>query len=429
MTARSVGENMTERIREAVMQRWDEQVAFMQRLVRIPSVTGHEGEAQEAVAATMAGLGLEVDFWEPDPAALAPYALHAGEHTTFAGRPNVVGGARGSGSGRSLILNAHIDTVDPGDPSRWRHEPFGGVIEHERLYGRGSCDMKAGLATNLFALAAVRDAGVPLAGDVIVQSVISEEDGGAGTLAAILRGYTADAAIITEPTNLAVIPAQGGSLVFRIHVQGKSAHACVRNEGVSAIEKFFPIYQALMSFEAERNASITHPLYRDIANKIPINVGIVQAGNWPSSVPESLIAEGRAGLVPGEDLDAFRQQFVDVICRVAEADPWLREHLPTVEWFSGQFAPAEIPADAPLVRLLQHAHHRATGTPARIDAATYGADMRHFLLFGHTPCVMYGAGDVRLAHYTDESVPLADVKAATVTVALAIAEWCGDLEH
>jgi acetylornithine deacetylase len=286
--------------------------------------------------------------------------------------------------------------------------------------------MKAGLATNLFALAAVRDAGVPLAGDVIVQCVIAEEDGGAGTLAAILRGYTAGAAIITEPTNLAVIPAQGGSLVFRIHVQGMSAHACVRNEGVSALEKFFPIYQALMSFEAERNASITHPLYASIANKIPINIGIVHAGNWPSSVPESLVAEGRAGLVPGEDLDTFRQQFTGVIRRVADGDPWLREHPPVVEWFSGQFAPAEIPIDAPLVSLLKRAHHLATGTPARLDAATYGADMRHFLLFGHTPCVMYGAGDVRLAHYTDESVPLADVKAATLTVALAIADWCGD---
>ncbi len=429
MTARASRGDWIARTRDALMRRWDEQVDFMQQLVRIPSVTGHEGKAQQAVAAKMADLGLDVDVWEPDPAALAPYSLHVGEHTTFADRPNVVGVARGSGSGRSLILNAHIDTVDPGDPGRWRHDPFAGVVENERLFGRGSCDMKAGLATNLFALAAVRDAGVPLAGDVIVESVIAEEDGGAGTLAAILRGYTADAAIITEPTNLAIIPAQGGSLVFRIHVQGKSAHACVRNEGVSAFEQFFPIYRALMAFEAERNASITHPLYAGIANKIPINVGIVHAGNWPSSVPESLVAEGRAGLVPGEDLDTFRQQFAEVIRRVADADPWLREHPPVVEWFSGQFAPAEVPVDAPLVGLLKRAHRLATGTPERLDAATYGADMRHFLLFGHTPCVMYGAGDVRLAHYTDESVALADVKAATLTVALAIADWCGDQHH
>jgi len=425
VTSESHPRDWTVRIADALDQRWDEQVSFIQRLVRIPSVTGHEGEAQHAVAAKMAELGLAVDLWEPDPAELAPYALHVGKFTSLADRPNVVGIARGKGGGRSLILNAHIDTVDPGDPSRWRHDPFSGTIVGGRVFGRGACDMKAGLATNLFALAAVRDAGVPLAGDVIVQSVIAEEDGGAGTLAAILRGYTADAAIITEPTNLAVIPAQGGSLVFRLRIQGKSAHACVRNEGVSAIEKFFVIYQALLAFEARRNATIAHPLYASIANKIPINIGIVHAGTWPSSVPESLIAEGRAGLVPGEDLDGFRQEFAAVVRAAASEDPWLHDHPPIVEWFSGQFAPAEIPGDSPLVTLLQHAHSQATGQPVRIDAATYGADMRHFLLFGNTPCLMYGAGDVRLAHYTDESIALEDIRTATLTIALAIAEWCG----
>lgn len=413
------------RIGEAVEAQWEAQLTFLRELVRTPSVTGTEGACQEIVAARYREAGLAVDVWEPDPAELAPYADHVGEFADFQGRPNVVGTSAGNGAGRSLILNGHIDTVDPGDPARWTHPPFAAEIADDRLYGRGSCDMKAGVASNLFALLAVRAAGVPLTGDVILESTISEEDGGAGALAAVLRGYRADAAIISEPTKLAIIPAQGGSLVFRLTIEGRAAHACVRNEGISAIEKFGIIHQALLDFERQRNAEVDHPLYREFANKIPINIGTVHAGNWPSSVPETLIAEGRAGLVPGEDLDAFRTEVAGVVAAAAATDPWLAEHPPRLEWFSGQFAPAEVAINSPLVQLVAGAHAAVTGSSPAVTGATYGADMRHFLLFGETSCLMYGAGDVRLAHYTDESIALAEIKTATKTLAVAIAAWCG----
>jgi acetylornithine deacetylase len=417
--------DLVEQIAEAVERRREELIELVRALVRIPSLTGQEGAIQEVVADKMRALGLETDVWEPDAAELAPYAEHVGAFASLAGRPNVVGRLPSTGTGRSLILNAHIDTVETGEPGRWRHPPFAGEIAHGRLFGRGACDMKAGLATHLIALAALADAGLRPGGDVTVESVISEEDGGAGTLAAIVRGYRADGAIITEPTNLAVVPAQGGSLVFRLYVPGKSAHACVRDEGVSAIEKFAQLHRALLQFEAARNAAIDHPLYARIANSVPINIGVVRGGSWPSSVPEWLTAEGRAGLVPGEDLETFRQEFVAAVEGAADADDWLRTARPTVEWFSGQFAPAEVPVDSPLVSVIAAAHRAVTGAAANLDAVTYGADMRHFLIFGQTPCVMYGAGDVRLAHHSDESVPLDDVVTATKTVAVTIASWCG----
>jgi acetylornithine deacetylase len=279
--------------------------------------------------------------------------------------------------------------------------------------------------TNLYAVAALRQAGLTPKGDVIVESVISEEDGGSGALATILRGYTADAAVITEPTRLAIVPAQGGSLVFRLTVPGKSAHACVRDEGVNGIEKFALIHRELLMFEAERNAAIDHPLYEAISNKIPINIGTISGGNWPSSVPESVVVEGRAGLVPGESVDEFKRAFVARIDQIADSDSWLREHRPRVEWFSGQFAPAEIDQRHPLVTALNTAHTSVTGHQASIEGVTYGADMRHFLNAGQIPCVMYGAGDVRLAHFSDEYVPLDEVLTATKTIALLIADWCG----
>src|SRR5688500_2491602 len=200
---------------DAVAARRDDLVARSKASVRVPSVTGEEAAVQTVVAARMRAQGLETDVWEPDPVELAPYADHVGAFASFVSRPNVVGTLRGRGGGKSLILNAHIDTVEPGDPATWTHPPFAAEVADGQTFGRGACDMKAGLATHLIALQALRDAGLHLRGDVTVESVISEEDGGAGALAAILRGYTADGAIITEPTRLAVVPAQGGSLVFR----------------------------------------------------------------------------------------------------------------------------------------------------------------------------------------------------------------------
>lgn len=414
-----------DRIDRAVDGLRDDLVAFVLGLVRVPSQTGNEGAVQEIVADRMRRDGLETDVWEPETDLLAPYAEVITAVASYAGRPNVVGRLRGVGDGRSLILNAHVDTVEPGDPRQWSRDPFSGDVVDGHLFGRGACDMKAGLATNIFALAALRAAGFAPLGDVVVQSTVSEEDGGAGALAAVLRGYRADGAIITEPTNLAVILAQGGSLMFRLRVPGRSAHAAVRDEGVSAIEKFALLHRALLDYEARRNAAIAHPLYASIANKVPINVGTLRSGSWPSSVPEWLSAEGRAGLVPGENLAEFRAALTAELMRAAAGDEWLRDHPPTIEWIDGQFAPAEVPVDAPLVGVLGKAHAAVAGTPPALEAATYGADMRHFVLTGDTPCVMYGAGDVRRAHRADESVPIADVVIATKVVARAIAEWCG----
>ena len=410
---------------EAVAALRPEIVEALRALVRVPSETGHEGAAQETMAQLMREHGLDVEIWEPDATALAPHAESVTFGAGFSGRPNVVGTLRTASGGRSLILNGHIDTVEAGDAAAWTRSAHGAEVVNDRLYGRGACDMKGGLVANLFAVAALRRAGLAPAGDVIVESTISEEDGGAGALAAVLRGYTADAVLISEPTGLAIIPAHGGSLMFRLHVPGLSAHAAVRDEGFSAIEKFSYLHRGLLQLEDRRNSEISHPLYEGIRNKVPINIGVISGGSWPSSVPEWVTAEGRAGLVPGEELEDFKSQLAAEVAALADADPWLRGHPPRLEWLQGQFAPAEVPVDSPLVTTLAETWQRVNGTPARIEAGTYGADMRHFVLTGGMPCVMFGAGDVRLAHAPDESISLQDLFLATTTTAAFIAEWCG----
>ena len=400
-------------------------IAALQELVRIPSQTGAEGEAQEAMARLMVSHGLDVDVWEPDMEVLWPYAEHLSLDGGFTGRPNVVGVRRGNGRGRSLILNGHIDTVEVGDEAAWSVDPLAATISQGRLYGRGACDMKGGLIANLFALRALTVAGFSPSGDVTIESTISEEDGGAGALAAVLRGYLADGALISEPTELAIVPAQGGSLMFRLHVPGLSAHACVRDEGVSAIENFSYIHKGLLDFETRRNLTITHPLYSPIRNKAPINIGVVRGGSWASSVPESVVAEGRAGLVPGEDLSVFKAELAQVVADLADADAWLRIHPPHVEWMTGQFAPAGVSAESPLITTLVGAMEAMVSAKATIAAVTYGADMRHFVNTGGMPCVMFGAGDVRLAHAPDESIVIDELLTAITVSAVFIAEWCG----
>jgi acetylornithine deacetylase len=410
---------------DAVDARRDEAIRLLQDLVRIPSVTGNEGAVQGRMEALFRARGLDVDRWETGADQIAPYLEHVGAQVRYEGRPNVVGIRTGAGHGRSILLNAHVDTVDPGDPGLWTYGPYSGALVGDRVYGRGACDMKGGLVTYLVALDALATAGCRLAGTVRIAATVGEEDGGFGALGTVLRGHRADAVVITEPTRLAVVTAQAGCLVFRLTVPGRSAHGAMRDAGVSAIEKFLPIFQDLLACEAERNRSLAHPLYDHVANKIPINVGTVRAGDWHSTVPESLVAEGRIGLLPGEDMHELQAGIHRRILAVAARDPWLRDHPPRLEWVSGQFAPAETRGDAPLAQALMRAHQLATGVPARVEGVPYGADMRLFTLIGGMPCLMYGAGDIAVAHQNDEHIEIPELLTAARTIAALLVDWCG----
>ena len=229
-------------------------------LLRFPSLGGDEAPVQSHMAARLAVLGAEVDTWEIDLAALASHPSFSMEVPRTRGA-GVVGTIAGHGDGPTLILNGHVDVVPIGDATRWTVPPFDATERDGNIYGRGACDMKGGLACALAAIAAIRAAGVRLRGRVAVHSVIAEEDGGAGTLATLVRGHTGDGAISMEPTRLAVAPAHAGALSFRLRVPGRATHGCVREEGVSALETFEPIHHALLALERERNARLAQPLF------------------------------------------------------------------------------------------------------------------------------------------------------------------------
>ena len=325
------------RVDAAVDALRDELVAFLQSLVRVPSVSGGEQRAQRTIAAKYESLGLTTEVIASERSALAEHPAFSDDGIPFVDRLNVVGTWRGRGSGRSLILNGHMDVVPPGDLSLWSRDPWGGEIEGGRLYGRGSCDMKAGLSAAAIAVQALQSLGLEPAGDVLLESVIGEESGGVGALTTIVHGYRADACIIMEPTELDLCPVQSGALTFRITVHGRAAHACMKPEGVSAIEEFMPILAMLLRLNAERHAHFRHPLYEDPSNVAPISVGTIHGGDWHSTVPNLLVAEGRYGVFPGESVEEARFALAAALRAEAARHPWLAEHPPVLEWFEGQF--------------------------------------------------------------------------------------------
>lgn len=289
--------------------------------------------------------------------------------------------------------------------------------------------MKGGLCCALFAARAIRDAGVELASPILVQSVIGEEDGGTGTLASLIRGHVAAAAIIMEPTDLEVVIAQAGAFNFRLTVPGKAAHGSMRSEGISALEKFLPLYNAIRDLERVRNAHVQHPLMAEYALPYPISIGTLRAGNWASSVPEELCCEGRYGVAIGESPEDARSAFETAIHEAAQADPWLRHHPPSVDWWGGQFAPAETATDHPLVEILSGSMKDLTSSEPRVRGVTYGADMRLLVNEGKIPTVLFGPGDVKVAHQTDEHVPIDDLLIAVRSLALAAMRYCGVVEN
>jgi acetylornithine deacetylase len=401
--------------------------ALLQKLVRIPSVTGQEAEVQSCVGGVLKGLNLEVDVWCPTREELATHPSFSNDYLPLGDRPVVVGRLPGKDSkGRSLILNGHVDVVPVGKEDAWTDGPWSGAIRNGKLFGRGSCDMKGGLVSGIIGLSAVKNADIRLHGDVLIESVIGEETGGVGTLATVLPGYRADAAIVLEPTKMAICPVGAGAASFRLRVPGLATHGAMRMEGVSAVEKFYLILEGIRQLERTRHETFEHPFYKSGELVSAISIGKLQAGDWPSTVPESLVAEGRYGIFPGENMFTARADFEMAVHIVAHNDPWLRDHPPKTEWFEGQFESAQTPADSPILSTLGEAHAEVQGQPPLIHGVPYGSDLRFFTNNANVPGVLYGPGDVRLAHSVNEYVPINEVMTVAKVIALTIANWCGD---
>ena len=404
----------------------DEQVAFLQDMIRIPSVTGNEGPIQAFMGEYLKGMGLEVDTFVPSLEELRTHPAFVEPAQGYEGRPNVVGVCRGTGGGRSLLFNGHIDVIPEGAADNWKHGPWSADIEGGKMYGRGTSDMKSGAAAMTMALKAIRESGVRLKGDVILEYVMDEELTGNGTLACVMKGYKADGGICCETSSMCVQPASIGRIWFTINIKGKAAGIQRRFEGVSGIDLGYIVTQAVSEFEAQRVARITHHLYPNILETIPCMVGQFESGSYNSAFPDNCVLKGSMATVPGESSAEVKAEFVKFVTETAAArHPWFREHPPEI-LFTGYFAePSEIPTDSPIVQELCRSFQAEMGRAPTISGRQGAADIRHMNMYGDTPTVIFGPGKTEQMHANNEWVEVQDYLDAIRILAGTIMDWCG----
>jgi acetylornithine deacetylase len=428
-----------ERVWAAIDAERDYAVELTRDLVRIPTVNpkfvsdaelNREPEHQAHLAAMLEGLGFGCELLEVSE-----------------GRPNLVASWPGS-EARSLILCGHVDVVPEGERGLWTHDPFAGVVDDGKIFGRGALDMKGGLAACAAAAKAIRDAGLKLDGRLDIHAVVDEEAGGFGALDLIRRGHLATAAILAEATWGAVQPVEGGLDWVRVTIRGKIAHAGWRynaiypqrqaparpEPGVNALEMGVKFIAAVQELERDWGRRKYHPLLPPGITTINPGVMIAGAGigedgrpqvlNNPAIIPDTCVMEFDLKFLPDENKEAVRREFEDFVHHWAAADSWLSVHPPQVEWDIGglHFPPVSTPQDHALVQSMLGARERLGHEP-ELGGYIAVADAAHYAGAG-VDCVIFGpSGDGY--HAVDEHVEIDSLIDCAKVIAAAVVEWCG----
>jgi acetylornithine deacetylase len=421
----------------------DELVSTVSELIQIRSVNpgypgvdydqelGGETNANNYLKEKYEKLSLEVDMWEEDK-----------------GRANLVGVWKGTGGGKSLIHNGHIDTVPPGLEENWKSgSPFSGLVKDNRIWGRGTCDMKGAVVSQMFAVSAIQQAGLKLNGDVILESTVGEENMDSariGAGATVKRGYKADAAIVSEasapPHALAVVPTSTGLWWVSVSVEGKASHASMRAEtfraggmgaevAVNAIDKGVYLLNSIRKLEDEWGLTKKHPLFKP--GHFAIHPGVISGGPHGVAVPffvsDYCTIEYCIWYHPDEDPENVKKEFESHVHHASQQDEWLRDHPPTLDW-KVNWPAFKVDVDHPICKTVSAAHvDAAAGTRfagAPEVAGFYAVCDAAFLNPQGVPAIVYGPGSLFVAHAADEFVEIDELMVATKTYALATMEWC-----
>jgi acetylornithine deacetylase len=395
-------------------------------LVRFPSLNGDEGGAQDFMEGLFRDMGLATERFEvrdADLKNLPGYSPSVGQwerhdNVVAIHHPRIAGG-------RSLILNGHIDVVPIGAEELWSRPPFDPVVRNGRLYGRGSGDMKAGIAAYVTAFRALKSIGLQPAAPVFMQSVVEEECTGNGALACLHRGYKADAAIIPEPFGHSILKAQVGVMWLSVEVFGKPAHVLNAAQGINAIEAAFALWRGLQSLEAQWNKpGNRHPAFAHLEHPIRFNLGRINGGEWASSVPTRCVMELRCGFYPGVAAAQARAAIETHLADAIKRDPVLAGITHRVRYAGFQAEGFVLDGAAPLLIALAAAHSQVMNKDADWFASSATTDARAFNLYGSTPATCYGP-EAQNIHGIDESVSIESTLRVAQVLALFMARWCG----
>ena len=403
------------------------QSSFMEdvlaRLVEAPTTLGNEEPGQQVMREALREIGLEPVDMPLDVQLLRAHPAASPFSWDVSGKRNVVADwLPGGDGGRSLVLNGHIDVVAPAAESLWRTAPFSAVRDGDWLYGRGSGDMKSGLAAILGAVQGLRALGLAPLAPVQLQSVVEEECTGHGALQCAVSGLRADACLVAEPFPAAISISQVGVLWFHVSVSGLPAHAGDAQDGANAIEASFPVVAALRRLEEELNRSPPPP-YDQFDHPINLNVGVLRGGDWPSTVAAECTVSCRLALFPGQEVRWLQAKVEAAVASATGVHPFLAEHPPSVRYDGFACAGSEIAADHPLVTTLSGSHSQLGGTAPDIVPTTATTDARLFLHEG-IPAVCFGAWGEN-AHGVDERVNIPSMISAAQVIAVFIRDWCG----
>ncbi len=418
--------NQMTKIENWIEQNRESLISFLQTILRIPSVTGNEGPVQDYFSSYAESLGATVDKFVPSLEELSAHPAFVASDLPYEGRPNVVATFKGSGNGRSLLFNGHIDVIPEGSDENWQHGCWSGDIDNGKIYGRGASDMKSGIAAMTMAVRALKENGIKCKGDIILEYVMDEELTGNGTLACVMKGYKADAGICCETSSMCVQPGSIGRIWFNILVKGKAAGIQRRFEGVNAIDLGYIATKAVSEFEKVRLAKVSHPLYPDILSSIPCMVGQFESGTYASAFPDACLLKGSMATVPGENSDRVKAEFVDFVKKYcSDHNEWFKVNPPQII-FTGYFAePSAIPVNTPIVTTLVNEFKEVMHKEPTISGRQGAADIRHLNTYGDTPTVIFGPGLTEQMHANNEWVYAEDYINAIKILARTIVKWCG----
>ncbi|MCJ7625214.1 MAG: ArgE/DapE family deacylase [Anaerolineaceae bacterium] len=416
----------------------EEMVKLISEIIQIPSINpyidpelkdeliGGETRVNEYLKPVMDSIGLVTDLWEVEK-----------------GRANLVGVCKGTGGGRSLIFNGHVDTVAPGPLELWDIAgPYSGEVIDGKIYGRGATDMKGADVAAIIALKALLKAGYKPKGDVILESVAAEEmmQHEVGTSATVARGYKADAAIVVEssapPHRLAILTASPGVLILKVTARGKAAHTSMRDEvfraggrgravAVSAIDKAMIIYNGLLKLEEEWGQTKTHPAFTRPGHFTLCPATFAGGLAGIAFIPAECYITYVIWHAPQETMEQVKSEIETHIHNLAQTDPWLRDNPPELDW-SGDWwwPPYDIPKDSPICSAAAAAYEAVLNEPAKYYGFT-AVDDATFLNQAGIPTITMGPGSIEVAHTANEYIEIKDLLDAAKIYALTIVEWCG----
>lgn len=410
---------MNTEIAAVVEKHADEAREFLMDMIRFESVPGKETDAVFFCNGKFAQAGCECRLVpisndiKDDP----EYSF-SDNPMFYDGRSNLVAYRRGSGGGKSVILQSHIDVVPGGE---WR-EAFSPRSKDHLIVGRGALDAKGQIAAIWLAMKALDAMHTKLAGDIQAQVVVEEETGGNGALSLIREGYTADAVVVLEGTDLQIHPANRGAIWFRISIEGMPRHMGRKHEGISAIDLSYKVIQALYEYEKRIVAdSANYPGFERYESPVQVNVGMLHSGTWPAMVPADAVIEGGVGFLPNRSMEQVKNEVREAIAGID--DKWLQEHI-KIEFPKLHNDSYETDYSHPSVTALRDACHES-GLASEVFGWNVSCDARLYARVGGMPTMVFGPGSIVDAHAKNEKIDFGQVTKAAEAIVRFVVAWCG----